>query len=853
MGWRPRDWSVGGGAFPDTLQRDVRHGARMLRRSPVFAATATLSMAIGIGASTSVFTVMNGLLLRAAAGVSDPGAIVDVVRRERDGGPGVAELSYPSLRDVMDRATTLESVYGYRLQPASISLRVGDAAAEPAFADLVTTNFFTTLGVRAATGRLFEPADGQRPDAGPLVVLSHRFWARRFQADPSVLGRVVHVNGRPLTIIGVVDEGFRGLTVTAPDVWMPVSMAGMVFPDAGSRILQDRGMPFLMAGARLKPGTSRAQASAEVAAIGAALEREGRSTEARTAPPLSGVRGVGPGGFAWSVEPASPIPYGLRPLAAGFLALLMALVSTVLVIACANLAGVLLARGVARRQEMAVRTALGVGRLRLIRQLLTETLLLYALGGAAGLLLARGLLALLVRLLPAFSVPVNLSAPLDGRVVAFALGLSLVAAVLSGLTPALHASRADVVSSLKDEVQGTSDRLRLRHAFVVAQIAFSILLVAVAALLVRGFDRQSAAKHGFDPAGVAIASVDLSQAGYTSVTGPAFARRLLEAVRTAPEFDAVSIADHPPEPGGRSLGSVAAPGTDHEPGAFFSWTVVAPRYFATVRIPVVAGRDFTDADLDGAEPLVVLGAAAARRLFASEAGAIGRYVVLGSHVVSSDGTPSPPAPARVVGVVGDVQFGPTAPSSVYVPLSYRYQPGLTILARSRASGGDRAAKLREIVTRLDANLPVLRVGSLEQHGSGPLETQLRIAATVAAAVAVVGLWLAGLGVYGVTAYTVAQRTREIGIRISLGATAGQVAWFVLGQSVRLAALGCAIGFLLAVAAGRLLAQGRHGLPAFDPAAFAGAAALFALVCLVACAIPVRRAIRIEAIEALRYR
>jgi predicted permease len=531
----------------------------------------------------------------------------------------------------------------------------------------------------------------------------------------------------------------------------------------------------------------------------------------------------------------------------------MAIVSTVLVIACANLAGVLLARAVGRRQEMAVRTALGGGRVRLIRQLLTETLLLYAVGGAAGLLLARGLLALLLRLLPAFSVPVNLSAPLDGRVVAFALGLSFVAAVLSGLTPALHASRSDVVSALKDEAQGPRDRLRLRQGFVVAQIAGSILLVVVAAILVRGFDRAAAATRGFDPSGVAIASIDLSQAGYTRASGPAFAKRLLEAVRRIPEFDAVSLADHPPEPGGRSLGSLVVPGaTDSETGTFFSWTAVAPRYFAAVRIPVLAGRDFTDADLENTEPLVVLGATAARRLFGSEVAAVGHYVSVRSNLIARDGTPSTPRQARVVGVVGDVQFGPTAPLTVYVPLSYRYQPGLTILARSRAPEVDRAAMLREIVARLDPNLPILAVDSLDRHGSGPVEAQLRIGATVAAAVAVVGLWLAGLGVHGVSAYAVAQRTREIAIRVSLGATVGQVAWFVLAQSVRLAAIGSAVGLLLAVAAGRLLAQARYGLPAFDPAALAGAAALFAAVCLVACAIPVRRATRIDAVDALRY-
>jgi predicted permease len=839
------------GAFLETVWQDVRYAARVLQRGRLFAATATLSLAIGIGASTSIFTLVNGLLLRAAAGVADPDGLVDVVRLERNRGPGIAPVSFPTLRDLRERATGLQAVYGYGLDLPAVSLRVGDTAAESVFANLVTTNFFTTLGVRPAAGRLLDATDSEAPDASPVVVLSHAFWTRRFQADPAVIGSVVRINGRPLTLVGVAGESFRGVGVTAPDLWMPVSMAGLVMPDAGARVLLERGMPLLMAGARLAPGVSRHQASAEVAAIGAALQREHPSTDGRTAPRRPGIHEAD-GGFVWSVETASPIPYGVRPLAAGFLGLLMALVSTILIIACANLAGVLLSRAVSRRQEMAVRTALGGGRRRLMRQLLTETLLLFAMGGAAGLLLARLLLRLLASLLPAFDVPVNLSAPLDARVVAFALGVSFVAALLSGLAPALHGSRADVVTALKDDSQGPTDRLRLRQAFVVAQIACSILLVVVAMLLVRGVDRQASAARGFDATGVDVASVDLTQAGYTSASGLTVAKRLLDAVRALPEVEDASLADHPPEPGGWSLGTVTVPGLPEVEDAAFLWTLSTPRHFHTVRIPVLKGRDFTDADLDGTEPVMILGQTAARRLFGADTDPVGRYVTVRSNLVSRDGRPSPPRPIRIVGIVGDVQFGRSAPLMVYVPLSYRFTPRLTILARARTPGAGRGLKLREGVAAIDPNLPVLGAGPLASRGSGPVETQLRIAASVAATVALIGLWLAGVGVYGVAAYAVAQRTREIGIRLSLGATAGQVAWLVLGHGLRLVALGSAVGLFLAIVAGRLLAQGRLGLPAIDPIALTGAMALFAGICLVACLVPVRRATRINAVEALRY-
>jgi predicted permease len=840
------------GAFLDTVVQDVRYAVRVLGRSPLFTATATLSLAIGIGASTSIFTVTNGLLLRAAPGVTEPDRLVDVVRRELDRGPGIAEISYPTLRDIRERATMLEAVYGYRLQLAAVSLRMDDAAAEPAFASLVTTNFFTALGVRPAAGRLLAPADSEVAEDSPVVVLSHEFWIRRFRGDLSIIGSVVRVNGRPLTVLGVVGEAFRGLSVTAPDLWIPISMAGIVMPDAGSRVLQDRGMPLLMLGARLKRVSSRQQASTEIAAIGAALQREHPSTEAFTPPRLPGMKDIGPDGFVWSLEAASPIPYGLRGIAAGFLGLLMALVSTVLLIACANLAGVLLARAVMRRREIAVRTAIGAARMRIMRQLLTEAVLLFALGGVAGLLLAQGILVLLVALLPAFPVPVNLSMPLDGRVIAFALGLSFLAALLSGLAPSLHASRADVISALRDETQGPADRLRLRQGFVVAQIAFSIPLLVVAALLVRGFDNAVSVHQGFEPQNVDIAAVDLSQAGYTSATGPAFVQRLLQAVRALPGVESASLADHPPGPGGRSFGSVQIPGKPPLEGrGFFNWTLVAPQYFRTARIPILKGRDFSDADREGSEPVMILGETAARRLFGPDADAIGRYVSIQSTLIARDGSRSAPTQVQIIGVAGDLRFGTAPPLAVYVPLAQRYVSGLTILARSSHFDAGLTTDLRQVVTALDPNLPVLSVGPLTQ-GSGPVQTQLRIAAAVAACVALIGLWLASVGVYGVTAYTVSRRTREIGIRLSLGATGAGVSWLVLSQAIRLAALGSAVGLLLAIAAGRLLAQTRFGVPGFDPAVLLSATLLLAVVCLVACAGPLGRAIRINAMEALRY-
>jgi predicted permease len=681
-------------------------------------------------------------------------------------------------------------------------------------------------------------------------VLSHRFWSHRFDADPSVIGRTLWLNGRPFTAIGVAAETFRGTSVVAPDVWLPVDATRFLAPGSSPSHLQ------VMAGGRLKPGVARAQAAAEIEVLGRAIYekhptiavRLGRGNPVRIHPGLR-------------LAAASPIPGNLRRLVAGFLALLMGLVSMVLVIACANLAGILLARGRARRVEIAVRLALGAGRSRLIRQLLAETLLLFVLGGAAGLLLARWLTTVLVsRLLPEFPVPVNLSLPLDGRVVLFAMGLSLVAALCSGLAPALQGSKADVVSALKAGIQGPADRLRLRNAFVVAQIAFSILLVIAAGLLGRALQRVHATDAGFDPRGVELASIDLSLAGYTEATGPAFARTLLQRVRELPGVQSAAIADATPRPGviggmfGDTITVAGVTPPNGDPSFMATWTIVEPGYFSTLRIPLVAGRDFTAADRSGAPSVIIVPAAVARQLWPGQ-NAVGKSVVYQTGRRSGPGGPPlPPVSLEVVGVAKDLKGdGPRGPASMvqaYAPLQQRYTPRLTIMARD-AGGRRTAADIRGVVQSLDANLPILSARTLEDEITGPVQTQLRVAASVSGSVGIVSLLLAAIGIYGVTAYLVGRRTREIGIRLALGAHRGQILGMILRQGMALVAIGSAIGLLLAAAASRSLTRLLFGVPPLDPVTFGGAALLFAAIGLAACYVPARRATRVDAMNALR--
>lgn len=848
------------GALVDTCVRDIRHAARLLWRNPLFTLTAALSLAIGIGATTAIFTIANGLLLRAATGVADPATLVDIVRRNPRQGPGVEEMSYPDLLDVRQHSSFLDEVYGYQLRLTAASLNVDDSSSA-AFVSVVTTNYFRALGVTAAAGRVFDAGDIERAGASSVVVLSHEFWMRRFAGDGSVVGRAVRINNVPMTIVGVAASGFRGVSVVAPDVWVPASMIVAFNPEGGGQELTDRRVPWLLLGARLKPGVSRAQASAQLAVIGAAIQKD---TPSNPFIP-EGTHEIDSSSLVWSAEVASPIPYGLRALAAGFLGLLMTLVAIVLIIACANLAGVLLAKATGRRREIAVRSAVGAGRARLVRQLLTETMLLFVLGGAAGLALARAITTFLISLLPEFPLPVSLSVPLDLRVVVFALVLSFIAAVLAGLAPALHASKSDVVTALKDDVQGPLDRLRLRNAFVVAQVAFSILLVVVAGLLVRAFDNVVSVNQGFDPRDVDVVSLDLTMGGYTNATGGDVVRRLRERVRAIPGVERVSIADHAPGPGGRSFGSITVPGALPENGrspTFTNWTLVEPDYFRTVGIPLLTGRDFTDADGPGAELVVIVSQRTARRLW-PDRDPIGQLVAVrptqGPQAATLQARdPSrriPDAQLRVVGVVGDLNFGTqgdSGPLTIYVPFQQKYLAQITILARRTTEGQSLAQDIRSAVASVDPNLPVLSTEPLERQNDGPVQTQLRIAATVAGSVGVIGLFLAGIGIYGVTAYAVTQRTREIGIRLSLGASSREVIGLVLRQGMRLVVIGSVIGLALGLGAGRLLSGRRFGIPQADPVVLAGAALLFAVVGLIACYVPVRRAASIRATEALRY-
>ena len=821
----------------DDARQDVPYAARLLRRDPVFAATAAVSLAIGIGANTTVFTIANALLFRPPAGVVEPNRLVDI--GSTTDGAGFGTCSYLTYLDIRRRTTSFDGVYAYSLFPRAMSLAGAGGGAERVFATDVTTNYFTVLGALPAAGRLFDVRDKEDPGASPIAVLSDGFWTRRFNRDPAIVGGTLTLNGHPFVVVGVASAGFQGTGVRAADVWIPLNMVGVTSPQA-TALLTNRAAAWLLIGGRLKAGVSVPQADAEMNAIGRTLQREypdqNRTTDLR-------------------VLALSPVPGNSAPIAA-FLAVLMGIASVVLAIACANLAGVLLARAAVRRREIAVRLAMGAGRARLVRQLLAETLTIFALGGAAGLLAARSMTSVLVSLLPALPFPVNASLALDGRALVFTTGLVLLTALASGLAPALQATKTDVVSVLKDDARVPA-RLRLRQAFVIAQVALSILLVVIAGLFARALQRMGSMDPGFDAHGVELLSLDLPLAGYTETTAPPFARAVLDRVRRLPAVQVATIAAA--LPGGferLGLGGIGGPRASAPNGQRFvsaDWNVVEPGYFAALRIPFVAGRDFDGAEREETEQVVIIGEGAARRFWPDKP----TRSVVGESVVQRGGprTPAQMRTLRVIGVVRDPRYGTLVEGTtglyIYVPLQQQYVPGRTMIVVRTTDGRRIADTIRALVASMDPSLPMLTAQAAEEYTALGLVPH-RVAVSVSGSLGLVGLLLAAIGIYGVTAYAATRRTREIGIRIALGARRGDVLRMVLRQGLRLVLVGSAIGLTFAAATSPLLAGLFFGVPPLDPVTFIGTAALFAAIGLAACYLPARRATRVDPMQALRY-
>jgi putative ABC transport system permease protein len=800
----------------ENARQDAAHGLRLLRRSPAFTATAVFSLAIGIGADTAVFTVANGLLLRPPTGITAPSALVDIGASRGDG--GLNPINYATYLAISRRATSLTTVFAEELFPHVVGfVPPGASSAEAIVGQAVTTNFFAALGTVPSHGRLFVEGDQA------AVVLDFAYWTRRFNGDEGIVGQPVRINGQPVTVVGVTARDFEGTGIRKCDAWLSIGPRGT---SAGNLVVHGR----------LRPGAPLEVSVAELSVIGAAIARDQGTS---STPPLR----------------LSALPYsragGNRNVVLGFALVLTVLASLVLAAACANVAGIMLTRATARARELTLRAALGAGRGRLVRQLLTETLVLFLCAALIGIVLALLLTRLAILLLPPLSASLVVPLTLDWRVLLFALSLSVLAAVIFGVLPAFRGSRVDAGTSLKDGARSSSGRSRLRGVFVVGEIACSVLLVALAVLFVRVLRHAGGADPGFDARGVDIATLDSSVTGEPNGGAAALWRTVIDRVRQTPNVEAASLARVPPGGlEGIGLGSVA-PGDQPSTTDMFSpaWNIVDTGYFAALRIPMLAGRDFAPSDTAGAEPVAVISDTIARRFWPGQP-AVGKPLRL--SVFNAQSRRDDTYIATVVGVSTDIRSSSLvdglAEPYVYLPLAQSDAVGargmtitMSIVARRRGDGS-LSGTMATIVQGIDSRLVLSNAQSLADAVALGLTPQ-RVLAAICGIMGLVAILLASMGIYGVTAYTVALRRREIAIRLALGAPRSRVVRMVFRQGTSLVAIGLCIGLLAAVGIGQILSGFFYGLHVVDIPTLAGTVALFLAVGAAACLVPASQAVR----------
>ncbi len=792
----------------EPLWHDLRFGVASLVREPGTSLVAMATIALGVGATTVVFSTANGMLLRP---LPIPGIERMVVLEESRNGmvsSGIEGMLIPYERYMAFREAAgdvVASLAAHRLVDA-FSLRLPEATVAVGGA-LTSGNYFQTLGVRPELGRAYSADDADE------IVLSHELWVSRFDADPAVVGRTVGLDGHSVVVVGVAPAGFGGATFVADEVWAPIGLRG-----EGRKGWDTRVAPL----GRLRDGMSIESASSVVDAI------------ARRIPPEEGTTVT-----SARLEPLRAVPTEARGYLRGFLGMLLGMALLVLLIAAANVAGVMLARGLARRREMAVRLALGAGRARIVRHLLAESLLLSAVGGLAGVGLAYLGAAWLSALpLPPQAPDLRFTFTPDRLVLAFALAVAGTTGVLFGLVPALRASRPDLVPALKTGTAGSvGGDGALRNVFVGGQVALAVTLLLTAMLFARSLRAGLSADVGFDPQGMIAATVSV---GGDAERGRAFQEALLERVRALPGVEAAAWAQYVPLSGGRSNGDVRRPDAPGAPRTNASYNIVTPGYFETMRIPIVAGRGFTPADAEGAERAVIVNQTLADRMWPGAS----------------------PLGHRLTGVVGDaVVVGVTAAGRyafvtepptpfAYLAAPQHYRPTMALHARAPGAEAETLRALGAIVHDMDPDIAVklpLRLRDLVGTSVFPQ----RFAAQLVGAFGLVGLILAALGIYGVLAYQVSRRTRELGVRRALGATAGQVTWLVLYRGALVSGAGCLVGVAAGAALARAARSFLFGVRPLDPVTFTAVPLLLFAVALLASWLPASRASSVEASEALR--
>ncbi|MGA8221040.1 MAG: ABC transporter permease [Candidatus Acidiferrales bacterium] len=810
-----------------TLFQDLRYGFRMLAKAPGSTAIAIVILALGIGGNATVFSWMRSVLLNPLPGIADADRLVAAETVMPSGEYHTS--SYPDYKDYRDRNHVFSGLIGFELVGVDMSLR-NDAPPERVWGLLTTENYFDVIGVRAAMGRTFHSEANQALNSDPYIVLGHALWARRFGSDPNVVGRTVHLNGHPFTVIGVVPQNFYGTIVGInAEYFVPMMMQPQVLP---AEDLEERWPTFVHIMGKLQPGATIAQAQAEMSTLAADFQKEYPVAE----------KNVG-----IFVTPVWGAHYGAQDFLRSVLGFLMIVAALVLLIACVNVASLLLARATSREREIAIRAAMGASRKRLIRQLLIESLLLASAGGLVGVFLAVWGVNLLTLFLPPMHLPLGLPLGVDGAVLVFTLILSMLTGVLFGLAPAWRGSRIDLTQSLKEGGRGSGASAgshRLRDLLVVSEIAMATLLLVGAGLLGRSLRNAERAGPGFNSSHVALAAFDLRANGYSGEQAQNYFDRLIQRIRATPGMDSASMEQFVPLWfTGQAYSSIQVDGYTPNPGEDMGidFNIVGADYFQTLQIPLVSGRDFSEQDRADAPKSVIVNQTMADRFWPGK--------IVSGHRVRFQGEWR-----TVVGVAHDIKYhriNEEPRSFIYLPSLQTSAPETNILVRSQMPTSAVISAVRAAAQSLDLKVQPLETDDLE----GLLHVSLfsnRVAATLASVLGALGMLLAALGVFGVLSYSVSQRFREIGIRMALGAQARDVLRLVVGHGLRLAVVGAATGAVASLVITRWMSSLLFGVSATDPVTFAGAVLVVTFAAGLAAYIPARRALRVDPMVALRY-
>jgi predicted permease len=816
----------------DTFWQDVRYSLRILIRAPAFTAAAMLSLALGVGANTTIFTLINTLFLNPLP-VDQPAQLVAVNTLDTKNTTqfgNVLPLSYPNFVDFRDGNRVFSGMTGYSA-PISLAMSEG-GEPEAVFSQLVTANFFDVLGLKPAAGRFFRADEDRTPGMSPVAVITYKFWQRRFGGRANIVGHTIRLNAMDFTIVGVAPSGFMGVTsMFGPDMWVPTMMAPVLMRSQSANMLTDRSVWSFNGAARLAPGVTMAQAQTNLTTIARALEREYPG-------PNTG-RGVS----LMPLAEATIFPGMSQGLWLGSL-VLMTVVGLVLLIACSNVANLLLARASSRRQEIAVRLALGAARGRIVRQLLTESVILGVGGGALGLLVGAWGKNVLWSFRPAANNFVDL--PIDARVLAFGITLSLVTGVIFGIIPAWQASRASLGDAMKGmRTGGGSGRgAAIRNVLVIGQMALSLVALVAAALFLRSIQQAYAINPGFDPSRLAVLMVSPQQARYDRGRTVQFYRDVRERLSTVRGIDSVSWATNAPL-WAKIYRRVSFDGHALADGTTSVLTLVNTvdvGYFKTLGVPVRRGREFSAGDRDDTRPVAIVNETTAAKYFPGQ-DAVGRHLQLEGETVSRE----------IVGVVATTKYqtlGETPQACVFVPLEQNYSDAMVLYVRATSDPAAMIGQAQRQLRALGPDVPLIYSSTVESLLDQSL-WMVKFGVGLLGVFGLLALALASVGIYGVMAYAVAQRTQEMGLRIALGANPWAIRGLVLRHALGLVAIGLAFGLGGALLLGRAMSSLLYGLSSADALSLVGASLTLIIVAFVASYLPARRASRIDPVISLR--